>query len=126
MSPSRIVSPPVVWPGDARVHWLEPGGTRLTAAARAFALAVAKRYGDPRDGLLSMQALNAINKVLGEEDDMDATVEDYLLAFNRGRFPAPARSLCADGYIEYLGETVATDFEEAIADMRKLHKALLQ
>lgn len=118
--------PPVVWPGDARTDWLVEGTAAPSEGARAFTLGVARAYGEPRDGMLSIDALNAINRVLGAEEAMDNACETYLLGFNKGRFPAPARALCAEGYAEYVAAEANSDFDDMLTDMRKLHAALVR
>ena len=114
----------VKWPGEQPSEWLLADGT-LTRAARMLVEAAVRRYGRAQDGALGHTELNSLNCAMGGAD-LDQEDFEHVCSFNDTEVADVAGAALADaavtseGFVRYMSQYLASDFDEARADLRKL------
>eukprot|EP00900_Chrysochromulina_parva_P019838 jgi/Chrpa1/27856/Chrysochromulina_OHIO_Genome00002086-RA len=108
------------WPGEEPSEWLRDDGT-LTRAACMLVEAAVRRYGRAQDGAMGHTELCSLNCAMGGAD-LDLEDFEHVCSFN-GTDVTDAfadAAVTSQGFVRYMSQYLASDFDEARADLRKL------
>ena len=108
------------WPGEEPSEWLLDDGT-LTRAACMLVEAAVRRYGRAQDGAMGHTELCSLNCAMGGAD-LDLEDFEHVCSFN-GTDVTDAfadAAVTSQGFVRYMSQYLASDFDEARADLRKL------